>query len=157
MAITDLPLFQIVEEGPAAAPAVVTDPADWPLLHVYTRAEALADGVLVDVSALAQEAGWRYPVAVSLAVWQLLDTIPAGSGQDVTGRTWDVVYMAALAAKRAPAGADVLQFSVILTTEKTDARGRRCLDWQHLETLRAVVGPGDAGEPVVTIMLPNED
>lgn len=153
-AITELPLFALAEP---AAPAVVTDPDDWPLIHTYTRAAALADGVLVDVSPLAQEAGWRYPVAVTLAVWQLITTIPAGSGQDVTGRTWDVVYLAARAAQRAPAGADTLQFSVILTTEKTDARGRRRLDWQHLETLRAVVGPGDAGEPVVTIMLLSED
>lgn len=154
-AITELPLFALAEP---AAPAVVTDlDDDWPLIHTYTRAAALADGVLVDVSPLARQAGWRYPVAVTLAVWTLIATIPAGSGQDVTGRTWDVVYLAARAAKRAPAGADTLQFSVILTTEKTDARGRRRLEWQHLETLRAVVGPGDAGEPVVTIMLLNED
>jgi hypothetical protein len=31
------------------------------LIHSYTRADALRDGVLIDVSATAKEAGFRYP------------------------------------------------------------------------------------------------
>jgi hypothetical protein len=38
------------------------------LIHRYTRAGALADGVLVDVSAVAREAGIRFPVALTRAV-----------------------------------------------------------------------------------------
>jgi hypothetical protein len=37
------------------------------LIHAYTRAEAIADGVLVDVSAVAREAGIRWPVALAAA------------------------------------------------------------------------------------------
>ena len=37
------------------------------LIHRYTRAEAIADGVLIDVSAVAREAGIRYPVALTAA------------------------------------------------------------------------------------------
>ena len=37
------------------------------LIHSYTRAEALADGELIDVSATAREAGIRWPVALTLA------------------------------------------------------------------------------------------
>ena len=33
----------------------------------YTRAQAIADGVLVDVANMAQEAGFRIPVAMSIA------------------------------------------------------------------------------------------
>ena len=37
------------------------------LVHRYTRADALRDGVLIDVSAVAREAGIRYPVALTRA------------------------------------------------------------------------------------------
>jgi hypothetical protein len=37
------------------------------LIHRYTRADALRDGVLVDVSATAREAGFRWPVALTRA------------------------------------------------------------------------------------------
>ena len=35
------------------------------LIYSYTRAQALADGVLVDVSQMASEAGFRYPTAIT--------------------------------------------------------------------------------------------
>ena len=35
------------------------------LIHRYSRADALRDGVLVDVSATAREAGIRFPVALT--------------------------------------------------------------------------------------------
>ena len=39
------------------------------VIHRYTRAQALADGVLVDVTDAAREAGFRTPVAMTIAVW----------------------------------------------------------------------------------------
>src|SRR5690606_27193956 len=36
-------------------------------IHVYTRAQALADGVLVDAGPLAGEAGFHWPVALTQA------------------------------------------------------------------------------------------
>ncbi len=36
-----------------------------PVISVYTRAQAIEDGVLVDVSETAREAGFRIPVAVN--------------------------------------------------------------------------------------------
>src|SRR5262249_42765183 len=39
------------------------------LIHSYTRAGALRDGVLIDVSATAKEAGFNYPVALTRAAW----------------------------------------------------------------------------------------
>ena len=35
----------------------------------YTRAQAIEDGVLIDVSKMAKEAGFVIPVAVTDAVW----------------------------------------------------------------------------------------
>jgi hypothetical protein len=41
-----------------------------PVIHAYSRAEALEDGVLVDVTSTAREAGFRIPVALTRAVWE---------------------------------------------------------------------------------------
>jgi len=38
------------------------------IIFSYTRAQAIEDGVLVDVSELAREASFRYPVAVTQGV-----------------------------------------------------------------------------------------
>src|SRR5947208_2845555 len=68
------------------------------LIHVYTRENALADGVLVDVSETAREAGINWPVAVSAAAFGQYVEVPHGVFcQDEAGRLWDVVYMLSLA------------------------------------------------------------
>ena len=69
------------------------DPKD--LIHSYTRAEAVADGVLIDVSAVAREAGIRYPVALTRAAWERCVAVPPGVAcQDEAGRLWDVLWRA---------------------------------------------------------------
>jgi hypothetical protein len=69
----------------------VFDNAD--LIHRYTRAQALADGVLVDVSPVAREAGIRYPTALTRAVWENYVKVPPGvTCQDESGRLWDIVW-----------------------------------------------------------------
>jgi Family of unknown function (DUF6573) len=47
-------------------------------VHRYTRAQAIEDGVLIDVSATAREAGIRYPVALTSAVWGRCVAVPPG-------------------------------------------------------------------------------
>jgi hypothetical protein len=57
------------------------------LIHRYNRADALRDGVLIDVSATAREAGIRFPVALTRAVWERCVSIPPGVlFQDEAGR-----------------------------------------------------------------------
>lgn len=41
-----------------------------PVIYSYTRAEAIADHVLIDVSETAWEAGFKWPVALTHAVWE---------------------------------------------------------------------------------------
>jgi hypothetical protein len=49
------------------------------LIHVYTRADALRDGVLIDVSQTAREAGFKSPAALTRAARRdLARTKPAG-------------------------------------------------------------------------------
>jgi hypothetical protein len=49
------------------------------LIHRYTRADALRDGVLIDVSAAAREAGIRWPLALTAAAWANCVAVPAGA------------------------------------------------------------------------------
>jgi hypothetical protein len=63
-------------------------------LSVDSRTERILRGELRDVSELAREAGFVWPVALTAAVWQQIEAIPPSqSHQDVTGRLWDVLYM----------------------------------------------------------------
>ena len=128
------------------APAV--EDLEMPLIYAYTRAQALEDGVLVDVSELAREAGFVWPVALTAAVWALVEDIPRRyrAWQTVEGRLYDVLWMAYCAIRSAEHSSTELRYTLLLD------HGRR----RYL-TLKLVTGPGDHGEPVVTIMLPDED
>ena len=128
---------------------------DWPIIHSYTRAQAIDDGVLVDVTETAREAGFRIPVALTRAVWErYVEVPPRVECQDVPGRLWDVVWMTRRAILRA-GGCSPTFFSGrevrIHLRVRNDNRRPRPVE------LKAICGPGDAGEPVVTILLPEED
>ena len=64
-----------------------------PVIHAYTRAQAIKDGVLVDVSTTATEAGIRIPTAVTAAVHDRYVAVPEElkGQQDQAGRSWDLV------------------------------------------------------------------
>lgn len=120
------------------------------LVHSYTRAQAIADGALVDVSTVAREAGLRFTVAITRAAWERCVTVPKGVAcQDEAGRLWDVLWMlrCLLAARR---GEQEILFAVHV---RNNNRNRV----PPLVRLKAVCGPGDNGEPVITVMLPEED
>ena len=120
-------------------------------IHTYTRAEALEDGVLVDVSQTANEAGFVFPVAVTAGVWADVNDIPRSKQgiQDVDGRLWDLLFLAALTCRRKSATGsqpDGLPFKLIMHVGRATYYRAKV----HL-------GPGDEMEPVITIMQPNED
>ena len=122
---------------------------EWPVIYSYTRAQAIEDGVLVDVTERAREAGLRYPVAVTQAVWADIitpDERARAFGQSESGRLWDTLYMLRHAAVGVESSE--IRYEVYYVMK---ARQQRRL------TLKAVCGPGDGGEPVLTIMLPEED
>jgi hypothetical protein len=119
------------------------------LIHGYTRADALRDGVLIDVSAVAREAGFRYPVALTRAAWERCVAVPPGVlCQDEAGRLWDVLWLLACATRRA--GGPEVRYGVHV---RNDNRERT----PPLVRLKAICGPGDQGEPVVTVLFTDED
>lgn len=116
------------------------------LISVYTRQQAITDGVLVDVSDTAKEAGFTWPVAITAEVWATINDIPASkSYQDVQGRLWDVIYMASHAARHSTGKRQLLYKFIMHHKRKTYV------------TLKLDVGPGDDAEPVITIMHPWQD
>jgi hypothetical protein len=121
------------------------------LISVYTRAEAIEDGVLVDVSETAREAGIRYPVAMTRGAWEeLVAWKPENKGiQDEAGRLWDVLTMLRFAARRSQESRIRCEVQRVPNTpEATQPR---------LAEFFAVCGPGDSPEPVITLMLEGED
>lgn len=124
-------------------------------IYAYTRAQALEDGVLVDVTETAKEVGFRVSVAMTTAAWA--DTVEwteadskRQTSQDQSGRLWDVVWMAYLTVRRG--GMESRKAFQLLRVPR-GGRGVR----PRLTTLHIHIGPGDNGEPVITIMQPHED
>jgi len=133
------------------------------VISTYTRQQAIEDGFLVDVTTTAREAGFRWPVAVTRRLWDMIDN-PPNRQEDTRGRLWDVVWMAKLAARRSTGQA--IRFQMILTRKETkiitDPYSKR-YGKPHTAIvkniwLKAVVsGEGPNGGPCITIMLPDED
>ena len=124
------------------------------LIYAYTRSQALADGVLVDVSQMASEAGFRYPTAITADLHSRItpNEREKALGQSYEGRLWDVVFLASSVARRSGTN-DRCSFDVGLF-EADEAPSHRT----HRRTLSLwmVVGPGDQGEPVITIGFPED-
>lgn len=119
------------------------------IIYSYSRAQAIADGVLIDASETAREAGVRFPVAVTAGLWHkyiVPDEASALHCQSTEGRLWDTIWLFRHAAKNF--AGDTLFFEVSFVM-----KGRKITRAK----LKAVCGPGDTHKPVITIMLPEED
>ena len=139
-------LIDLIE--PAAEKQEKTEEGPPPVIASYSRAQAISDGVLINVTATAQQIGFRFPTALTAAVWKTHVDIP----RDTAGRLdndglWDILLGLRNSAKEG-ATKDTLLFTAKLNNF-----------WYPTEPvqLKAVCSPGDDGEPVITIMFPEED
>lgn len=115
------------------------------VIHAYTRAQAIEDGFLVDVSEQASSktgfmGGFTVPVAITDAVHADIERFNPRGLQDYRGRLHDVLWMASLAVRRA-CGESQCLFGVIMQVGRTKR-----------QVYKIVMGPGDDAEPVITIM-----
>lgn len=120
------------------------------LIFAYTRAEALTDGMLVAVPpTLADQAGFTVPVALTAGAWDAAVEVPPHlTGlQDETGRLWDVLNVLRVAIRASGDADDRVGFRVLVF----DGAAHRPVN------LYAVIGPGDDGEAVMTVLLEDED
>jgi hypothetical protein len=122
-----------------------------PVIYSYTRSQAVADGLQVEVSKVAEEAGIRFPVFLTRAVFDSFVAVPAGvTGQDEAGRLWDVVWMLRFAIRKAQTGQTRLPFALYVRNDNHRPR---------LVKLVAMCGPLDIDDPApaITVMMPDED
>jgi hypothetical protein len=122
-----------------------------PVIYSYTRAQAVADGVQVEVTKTAQEAGIRFPMFITRAAYDAFVTVPEGvTGQDEAGRLWDVVWMTRFAILRARSGQDRCPVALYVRNDNTRAK---------LVKLIAQCGPLDMDDPqpAITVMMVGED
>ena len=126
---------------------------DFPIISQYTRADAIRDGVLFDVSETseARELRFRFPIALTSAVWNQCVEVPEGVHcQDWHGRLWDVLFMMKGAIRSAKPGSSTIYFELHVRNDNKPGI-------PPLVRLKAHCGPGDDAEPVITIMFPDED
>ena len=126
------------------------------VISTDTRAQALEDGVLVDAGPMAKEVGFRFHTAITAAAWSdCVAWTDADSErqvhQDQSGRLFDVLYMAHHAIRSSRNNGDRLTFE--LHRVPRDGRSTEA----KITTLKLIVGPGDNSEPVVTVLLFDED
>ncbi|MFZ2316080.1 MAG: DUF6573 family protein [Gammaproteobacteria bacterium] len=125
------------------------------VMYGYSRAQAIEEGVLIDVSPTAQTSGFKLPVAVTRSVWHTYiewtnDDSEQQTSQNQSGRLADVLWMLYSACKR---NGDESSIQYQLNVIPRDGQSIK----PQLISLKAVIDDGDNGEAVITIMLPTED
>ena len=127
------------------------------VIQVGSRAQLVEDGFLVDVSSVALEAGIKHPTCLTRAVWDQFVEVPAGvMCQDVNGRLWDVLWMyrchvrGPLSPVRQWRGGLINWLTFRVCVRNTNGKPKPV-------TLKASSGPGDDMQPVITILLEEED
>jgi len=122
-----------------------------PVIYTYSRSQAVADGNQIEVTKTAQEAGIRFPVFLTRAVYDAYVTVPPDvSCQDEAGRLWDIITMTRFAILRSRPGCDRLPVALYVRNDNRRPR---------LVRLTAVCGPLDIDDPqpAITVMMPDED
>ncbi|WP_395142742.1 DUF6573 family protein [Armatimonas sp.] len=119
------------------------------IIDSYSRAEAIEDGILVDVSQLAQKAGYRCPVTMTRTLWEDVSYLHLGAGQTQEGWLISLLNAGYWMARNHPDEPQV-HYRMVLPFKERHPK-------LSLYTIKMVMGSGDFGEAVITLMRPNED
>jgi len=128
------------------------------LIHVYSRADAIEDGMLLDVTTVARDMGFRYPTAITHAAWHDCvawndaDSERKGIVQDENQRVRHILARLLIAIRTSGfKDEDRIFFNVVRV--QCDGASKE----PQAVMLMSVCGPGDTAEPVITISFPGED
>ncbi|MFI0912543.1 DUF6573 family protein [Streptomyces abikoensis] len=122
------------------------------VIHACTRADLIADGSLVEIPWVASNpAGLRFPVAFSRASWL---TVMDGIGEERWPEAPDALAETLLVERTTRT-----LTAAVRAVAAGSGKGRRMAFEVPLYgvTLHLHVGPGDDGEPVFTVFMPDED
>jgi len=121
------------------------------VISIYTRRQALSDGVLMDCTEFAREAGFTWPVACTDHLYHDY-IVPAlaliAEGGSIQGRLWDVLQVLRYAI-RSSKDDTYLRFTVLFQMSPGAA--------PVPVELVSVAGPDDDGSPCLTLMLEGDD
>lgn len=125
------------------------------IVYAYTRAQAITDGVLHEVTKAATQTGFKLPVAVTDTIWsKYIEVTPELEeyGQSTEARLLDVLMVLYFKIHSLPHDhtASRITFTVKFLMDPENE------EYEEPE-LTADCGPGDHGEPVITILLPDYD
>ena len=112
-----------------------------PVISSYSRAQAVADGVLIDISGGEAASLFKWPCAITTALHGALARGAGNEAATYNARLWDVFYMMQHAARSAGGDSDVF-FTVRVGRENLNLWGN--------------CGPGDDAAPVVTVGFPED-
>ena len=112
---------------------------------VYTRAEAISDGQLIDVSQSARQLGICLSVAITASAWGQLIAVPHKKEEEIE-RLFALLGRVQFELDQMPA----YDHRLIVSVEAETGEEKR------VEVL-VTIGPDDKGETVVTVMLGYED
>lgn len=125
---------------------------DAEVIFSYSRAQAIADGVLVDVTETAKEAGFRDHTVITQALYERLQCseLEKAEGQSFEGRLWDVLFVGITKArayirKNNPKSPFRLDITISIREEANGKIKANLMDYQ------VDFGLGDNGELVITI------
>lgn len=125
-------------------------------ISTYTRAQAIEDGALVnlmgffsthdDVASVCRQ-HYKFPIAFTAAVFDIMQKAVENPRycNDYAGIVHDMLWMSKVMKRQIDES--TVMFRVIIA-----GAGR-----QRNYDFKLAVGPGDHGEPVITIMMPDED
>lgn len=122
-----------------------------PVISSYSRANAIEDGVLADMMqgelASVCRQHYKHPIAMTSAVFDIMERAVNNPrwGNDYAGILHDMLHMSRVCGRSLDRS--TVLFPCIIT----------CAGRKRNYTFKLQVHPGDDMEPVITIMLPEED
>ena len=120
-------------------------------ISTYSRAQAIEDGVLVDLiqDKMAEVARqhYKYPIACTASVFGIMERAVSNKRHcnSFAGVLHDMLWMSRVAPTIMDEQTRSFRVKIVGASRKS------------MYDFKMVCGPGDEGEPVLTIMLPNED
>ena len=118
---------------------------DGAIVYQYSRKQAIEDGVLADLSQFSINGPFKFPVAVTETVFNIMQEAVENKqhGNSYQGILADMAATIAIGQQ----DGNICLFKTIIS----GVEAGKVFDF------KAVCHAGDNGEPVVTIMLPSED